>query len=243
MVLLNGAILLLNRVEMRYLNALISLIFPRVCLACGEALLQHEKTVCTLCYTGLPYTDFHILEENPVINQFLGKIDFYAGTSMFYFSKGGKIQHLIHQLKYRGRKEVGEYMGELYGKSLVKSPLYKDIDYIIPVPLHAAKLKKRGYNQAECFADGLSVSMQVPVDIKTLYRAFSSETQTRKKRFHRWENVRSIFALNNYAHLENKHVLLVDDVITTGSTLEAAGHVLKTIPGIKISVCSIGYAV
>lgn len=205
--------------------------------------MQHEKVICTHCFAGLPLTDFHLLNENPVINQFLGKIDFRAGTSMFYFSKGGKIQHLIHQLKYRRHKEVGVYAGEFYGKILLTSPLYSSIDYIVPVPLHPAKQKQRGYNQAQCFAEGLGKSMHLPVDTVTLYRAFKSETQTRKMRFHRWENVSSIFALRSTGHLENKHVLLVDDVITTGSTLEAAGLVLKGIPGIRVSVCSIAYAV
>ncbi len=177
------------------------------------------------------------------MNQFLGKIDFKAAASYFYFSKGGNIQHLIHQFKYGGLNKIGEYFGRLYGKQLLESPFFSNIDYIVPIPLHPKKEKVRGYNQSEWFAKGLSQSMLAPMDTKTLIRKFSSETQTHKSRFSRWENVKEIFAITNKEFLTGKHILLVDDVITTGSTLEAAGHTLMEIPGISISVCSLACAI
>ncbi len=222
---------------------LISLIYPRVCLACGNILYQKENILCFSCLYHLPKTNFHLMEDNPVARQFWGKINFAAATSCYYFTKGSRVQHLVHQLKYKGYKEIGEYIGKLYGNELVKSPLFGGISAVIPVPLHPRKLLKRGYNQAEWFARGLAVSMQTELDISTLIRSQASETQTRKSRFRRWENVKEIFRLTDAGRQAGKHVLLVDDVITTGSTLEAAGHALMQVPGIRISVASIACAV
>lgn len=225
-----------------YLDDLITLFFPRLCFACDKPLFKHEEYLCLDCYYNLPKTDFHLMPENPVFDQFIGKINFNAAASYYYFTKGGKVQHLIHQFKYKGYKEAGRHVGLLYGRDLIKSDNFKDIDFIVPIPLHPAKYASRGYNQAEWFAKGLSISMNIPVDTKALIRIHDSETQTHKSRFSRWENVKEIFTLNQSEHLHNKHILLVDDVITTGSTLEAAGHVLLRIEGLKISVCSLACA-
>jgi ComF family protein len=228
--------------KLGWLTDVIALLYPRQCFACDKPLYRHEEFLCLGCFYNLPKTDFHLMHDNPVLNQFIGKININAAASYYYFSKGGKVQHLIHQLKYKGFKEVGKYVGMLYGKELIKSDHYKNIDYIIPIPLHPKKRVKRGYNQAEWLARGLSESMNIPIDSKSLLRVFDSETQTHKTRFNRWENVREIFALGDSDHLQNKHVLIVDDVITTGSTIEAAGHVLLQIKGIKLSVCSLACA-
>ncbi len=222
---------------------LISLFYPRICLSCGNVLFKNENVLCFSCLYKLPKTGFHLLEENPVARQFWGKIYFTSAASLYYFTKGSSVQHLVHQLKYKGYKEIGEYLGRLYGRDLRQSPLFNGISAVIPVPLHPRKLALRGYNQAEWFAAGLAASMQVELDITTLVRIHASETQTRKSRFRRWENVREIFRITDTHRHAGKHVLLVDDVITTGSTLEAAGHSLLTIPGIKISVASIACAV
>lgn len=224
------------------LSDFISLFYPRVCFACNNALLKHEEFLCTECLFNLPVTNFHLIENNPVANQFIGKIGFNAAASFYYFSKGGKVQHLIHQFKYMGYKKIGLFIGRIYGEQLIKSPLFSNIDYIIPVPLHPRKELQRGYNQAEWFANGLALSINAAVDTTTLHRTYASESQTHKTRFSRWENVKEIFSLSNGQHLIGKHVLLVDDVITTGSTLEAAGHVLMEVPNIKISVCSLACA-
>jgi len=224
------------------LSDFISLFYPRVCFACNNALLRHEEFLCTECLFNLPVTNFHLIENNPVSNQFIGKIGFNAAASFYYFSKGGKVQHLIHQFKYNGYKKIGIFIGRIYGEQLIKSPFFSNIDYIIPVPLHPRKELQRGYNQAEWFAKGLALSIKAPIDTTTLHRMYASESQTHKTRFSRWENVKEIFSLSNGQHLIGKHVLLVDDVITTGSTLEAAGHVLMEVPDIKISVCSLACA-
>lgn len=221
---------------------LISLFYPRVCLACGNSLFKKEQVLCLSCLYKLPKTGFHLMEDNPVARQFWGKINFESAASYYYFSKGGSVQHLVHQLKYKGYEEIGRYVGRLYGHELLKSPLFNRVSAIVPVPLHPLKLAKRGYNQAECFAEGLAEAMQAELDTRSLVRVRASETQTRKSRFRRWENVKEIFQLTDSAALAGKHVLLVDDVITTGSTLEAAGHVLMQIPGISVSVASIACA-
>ena len=149
----------------------------------------------------------------------------------------------MHQLKYKGKKEIGVYIGKLYGEDLKKSPFYSNIDVIIPVPLHPKRKRRRGYNQSEMFARGLAEVFAKPYDIKTLVRTFASETQTKKSRFRRWENVKEIFALKNYQHLINKHILLVDDVVTTGATLEACAAMLLNIPGVKVSIATIACAI
>ncbi|MHC1777323.1 MAG: ComF family protein [Lentimicrobium sp.] len=224
-------------------ESILSLFFPRVCLACGNSLFKNEEILCFSCVYKLPKTNFHLEEDNAVARQFWGKINFTSAASFYYFTKGSKVQHLVHQLKYKGYKEIGSHIGRLYGVELLKSPHFKSVTSVIPVPLHPRKQAKRGYNQAEWFARGLAESMKIELDTTTLVRAHASETQTRKSRFNRWENVKEIFRVNDPGRQADKHVLLVDDVITTGSTLEAAGHELFRIPGIKISVASIACAV
>lgn len=226
-----------------YLEDLVSLFYPRICLACGNTLYKNEHMICFSCQYHLPKTNFHLIEDNAVARQFWGKINFASAASCYYFSKGSKVQHMIHQLKYKGYKEIGEHLGRLYGPELKKSPLFTDISAVLPVPLHPKKLAIRGYNQAEWFAMGLAESMKIDLDITTLLRIHASDTQTRKTRFKRWENVKEIFQLNDPGRHSGKHILLVDDVITTGSTLEAAGHELMKIPDVKVSVASIACAV
>lgn len=204
--------------------------------------MSNEECLCADCNSNLPLTDFHLTEHNPVASQFFGKIDFKAAASCYYFTKGGKVQHLVHQFKYKGFKEIGLYVGKEYGLKLKESFLFNDLDLIVPVPLHPKREKARGYNQAEWFAKGLSLSLNLEVRKDILKRIAVSESQTRKSRYKRWENVSEIFSLGDITDIQNKHLLLVDDVITTGSTLEAAGHVLMKIPGIKISVCSMACA-
>jgi len=224
------------------LDDFISLIYPRICMACGNDLFKHEHCICTFCSYHLPKTNFHLEEENPVSRLFWGKANIHSAASFYYFNKGGKVQQLMHQLKYKGKKEIGIYIGNIYGKELSKASLFNTAECVIPVPMHPHKQKKRGYNQSEMIAIGLSRSMKIPVDTKTLVKTTKTETQTRKSRFSRWENVKEVFELKEYSHLENKHVLLVDDVITTGSTLESCILNLSKVPGIKISVASMACA-
>jgi ComF family protein len=181
-------------------------------------------------------------KDNPISQTFWGRTQINTAAAYYFFSKAGKVQHLVHQLKYKGKKEVGIYIGELYGKELMNTESFGKTDVIIPVPLHPKKEKKRGFNQSEVFAIGLSSSMKLPIDTTSLIRTFASETQTKKTRFKRWENVKEIFSLQDAEKLKNKHILLVDDVITTGATIEACANLLNTIEGVTINIASIAVA-
>ena len=219
-----------------------SLIYPRICMACGKNLFRHEKCICSFCLYHLPKTNFHMGIENPLTQLFWGRTSILSAASYYYFYKGGKVQHLIHQLKYKGQKDIGLYLGNIYGKELIKSSFFNSADYIVPVPLHYKKQKKRGYNQSEIFAIGISQSMEITLDAKTLVKKTKTESQTKKSRFNRWENVKEVFELRKFNHLINKHVLLVDDVITTGATLESCVNSLSKISGIKISIATLACA-
>lgn len=224
------------------LNDFISLIYPQNCASCGNSLFKHEECLCTFCRYHLPKTNFHLQTGNPVEKLFWGRADIFSAAAYYAFGKGGKVQHLIHQLKYNGKKEIGFTVGKLYGYELKQSGKYESVDTIIPVPLHEKKKKKRGYNQSEYFAEGLSKSLNVAADTVSLLRVYESETQTKKSRFSRWQNVETIFQVVEPKKLENKHILLVDDVVTTGSTLEACALTLLQIPNVKVSVATIAFA-
>ena len=216
--------------------------YPHNCTGCGSDLLSKQELLCIKCLHHLPHTQFEKFENNPVEKIFTGRFSIKAGHSEFYFSKTQLIQHLIHQLKYKGNKEIGFYLGALMGKSLLQSPRFADLDYLVPLPLYADKEFKRGYNQAEIICDGISSILQVPVLIKNVVRQKFTETQTRKHRTERWKNVEGSFAVKNSGALNSKNILLVDDVITTGATLEACAQTILQIPGISISVATLAIA-
>ncbi len=228
---------------MSYLYDFFSLFYPKTCYACSLNLYKNESVICTSCLFKLPKTNYHLEKDNPVCKIFWGKTLVEHATAYYFFSKTGKVQHLIHHLKYKKAKEVGVFIGEIMGKELLESEFYKTVDVIIPVPLHPKKEKKRGYNQAEIFAIGLSKSMNLPLNKTSLIRTYASESQTKKTRFKRWENVKEIFSVNNTDELKNKHILIVDDVVTTGATLESCINLLlNKIDGIKVSVAAIAVA-
>ena len=225
-----------------WLDDLLWLVYPELCVSCEKPLNTGEKCLCTSCRFHLPKTNFHLEEENPVVKHFWGKVKVEAAASYFLFTKGEKVQHLIHQLKYKKRKDIGVFVGELYGYDLKKSEKFSSVDVIMPVPLHPKKLRQRGYNQSECFAEGLSQSLKIPFDSKSLKRGIATETQTRKHRYERYENVDKVFSVARPEHIRGKHVLLVDDVITTGSTLVACAEALLEQPGTRVSIATIAYA-
>jgi ComF family protein len=227
---------------MIYISDFISLIFPRICAACGNSLWKNEETICHFCEYHLPKTNFHHNPENPVTRLFRGRIMIETGAAFLYFNKGSKVQRLIHQLKYKGRKDIGIYLGDRYGGLLKYAPLFNSADAIIPVPLHKKKYMQRGYNQSEQFAIGLAGSMNIPVNKHLLVRTKATETQTRKSRFSRYQNVKEIFMVNHPERWVGKHFILVDDVITTGATLESCILALNVIPQVKISVACIATA-
>ncbi len=221
------------------LNDFLSLVFPKVCYACGKSLFKKEDCICTHCLYHLPQTNFHLYADNPVIKLFWGRTNIHSASSLYSFSKGSKVQHLIHHLKYRGKKEIGTSLGKYYGRELKKSFLFSSAEMVLPVPLHAKKLKKRGYNQSESFARGIAESMKTESPENVLVRTRASETQTRRSRFARWKNVEEVFKITEPEKLRGKHILIVDDVITTGSTLEACAGKILEIPGTKVSVATI----
>ncbi len=223
-------------------NDFVSLFFPVICVSCGKSLYKNENSICTYCLYHLPRTNFHLTNDNPVAKIFWGRINIQAASSFYAFNKGGKVQQLVHQLKYKGQQHVGIRLGNLYGYELRDNNDFNTVDLIVPVPLHAKKLRKRGYNQSLCFAEGLSESMRLPVDSTVLCRSAASETQTKKSRFTRWKNVEHIFYTQNELLLMHKHILLVDDVITTGATLEACAQALLKVEGVKVSIATIAYA-
>ncbi|MCF8367652.1 MAG: ComF family protein [Bacteroidales bacterium] len=227
---------------MNLIKDFISLFYPRLCYICENSLFKNEVVVCTRCALHLPETNFHLDEDNPVSRVFWGRVEIERATALYYYKKGGSVQTLIHQLKYHGHKEIGIYLGQLYGAQLMEVEDYKTMDMIIPIPLHKKKLKQRGFNQAETFARGLAGTMEKELVTDNVYRAIATSTQTKKGRYKRWENVSDIFRVREPENLANKHILLVDDVITTGATMEACLQTLKKINGTKLSVASIAFA-
>ena len=222
---------------------LLSLFSPPQCCACGTALVRGEQLMCAHCLMKMPLTNFHKVRDNMIEKSFWGRIHIERATSYFFFVKGSDFQHLLHALKYNGRKDIGVTMGRRFGNELVRQPDFSHFDRIIPVPLHRDKLKKRGYNQSEMIARGMSKAMSVPIDTKTLVRTTFTETQTRKSRIERWENVKSVFAANPAVNLNDQHILLVDDVLTTGATIEGCAQaLLNKNPDVKISVATLAYA-
>ena len=220
---------------------LFSLIFPQVCPACGNTLYIQENSICTKCLYELPKTNFHFNKDNEVARLFWGRIKLEAATSYYFYYKGSKFQNIIHQFKYKGQKHIGFNLGRLFGADLKNTP-FSEIEIIHPVPLHYKKLKRRGYNQSEYIARGISESLNKPVITDAVYRATDVETQTIKSRYERWENIKDVFKIKKVNKLENKHILLVDDVLTTGSTLEAcAGEILK-LDSTKVSIATLVFA-
>lgn len=220
----------------------INLLFPLLCNACGTHLHYGEKEICSHCLYDLPYTDFHLYPDNPVAKQFWSRIPFNAAMAMLYFKKGNKVQQLVHGLKYKGKTETGRLLGHLLGQKLLQNPAYAGISAIVPVPLHARKEKQRGYNQSLFIAKGIAEVLDVPVKNANLLRQKATSSQTKKSRYTRHENMESVFEVRHPEELKDGHILLVDDVITTGSTLEACGQTLLNIGVKKLSIATLAFA-
>ena len=225
-----------------FINDTLHLFYPHVCTGCGSDLIQNGNLICLECINNLPQTNFAQHANNPIEKLFWGRIPLVAAHSEFYFSKQSLIQQLIHQLKYKNNKEIGFYMGELMGKSLLDSNRFVSIDALIPLPLNAAKERKRGYNQAAIICEGMSAIMNVPVIKNNVLRQRDTDTQTKKHRTERWHNVAESFIIKDDAVLKGKHFLLVDDVVTTGATLEACGELMLSIEGVKLSIATLAQA-
>jgi len=212
--------------------------YPHNCIGCGSDVIENENFLCLECINDLPHTDFAIHANNAVEKKFWGRLALTSAMSEFYFSQDSIVQNMIHELKYRGNKKAGKYFGNLMGKSLLNSNRFK-IDVIIPLPLFERKEKMRGYNQSQIISDGIAEIMSKPVIKNNVIRKVFTETQTKKHRLERWKNVANIFFVTNPAQLEGKHILLVDDVITTGATLEACGSEILKVKDVKLSIASL----
>ncbi len=225
-----------------YFNDLLSLLYPELCQACSNSLFKHEHLICLSCLYKLPKTNFHLEHNNTIEKIFWGRVPVEKATSYLNFRKGGKVQNLMHNFKYKSKKNIGFYLGEHFARDLKKENWFDGIDLMIPIPLHYKKQQIRGYNQSEEIAKGLESITSIPVEIKVVERRLPSQTQTKKSRFKRWENVSEIFKIKEPQKIENKHLLIIDDVITTGATIEACAQKLLQVNGVKISVATLAYA-
>lgn len=221
---------------------LLNLIYPNLCVICNESLMIGEEIFCFKCLHEMPKTNYHLETDNTVEKRFWGKVPVYRATSYFHFYKGSPFQKLLHELKYRGNKEVGRVIAQYAAVDLLNSPDFCSVDVIVPVPLHPKKYAQRGYNQSEWIAKGLSEILDKPVDTTHLIRIRENTTQTKKSIFERYQNTSGIFTLTEKTIFRKKHVLLVDDVLTTGSTLEACMIALMETDYIKISIFTLAIA-
>ncbi|GEO04317.1 amidophosphoribosyltransferase [Adhaeribacter aerolatus] len=220
------------------------LLFPEFCQACERTLATGEELVCTHCRLKLPYTNVHLQppELNPLSVRFFGKVPMQHVLAYLYFNRAGRTQRLLHALKYRGVQEVGELLGSWYGHTLRESGYAQAFELIVPVPLHARKRRQRGYNQSDSFAMGLAAALDLPWSNQVLKRTQYTSSQTHKSRPERWENVAEVFQVISPGLIQNKKILLVDDVITTGATLEACGLTLLKAGCAEVNVCTIAAA-
>ena len=223
------------------LNDFISLIYPRLCIHCGKMLVKGEEYLCIHCECDLPRTAFHNENDNPVSRIFWGRVNVVNATSYLSYHKESITQKIIHAIKYHGEKELGILMGKRFGIELNSCPI-NQVDFIIPIPLHKLRLERRGYNQSECIAKGIAEAMNKPCFSELIKRKVFTNTQTAKSRYDRWLNVEEVFEVSSPEKLINKHILLVDDVITTGATIESCVTALLKIEGCKISVATLAYA-
>jgi ComF family protein len=203
------------------------LLFPPYCYACERALASGESLICTYCRIRLPYTDIPHKEPDAALkHRFSGQVRLQHALAYLYFKRSGRVQRLLHALKYQGAQEIGLLLGQWYGEILREHGFQTAFDQILPVPLHVAKKRQRGYNQSESFARGLGQALQVPVSDQVLSRQVDTSSQTHKTRAERWQNVEHVFRVTRPALLQGQRVLLVDDVLTTGATLEACALTL-----------------
>jgi len=226
---------------MKFLLDIFYLFFPNTCVCCDSNLSANEKTICLKCRFELPVTHFTALKNNPVEEIFFGRIPVAYATSLLFYKDKGISQHLISQLKYKGNQNIGTFLGEWIGDALKHCERFPDIDYIIPVPLHPKKLKKRGYNQLTTFGESLSKILDTPYIDTLLIRKSITDSQTHKSRIDRFKNVKEIFYLTDTSFLKNKHILLIDDVITTGATIEACALELGRTKNITISIVTMSF--
>lgn len=217
---------------------LLNLFFPRVCLGCSAYLGDNEAYICTSCRHQLPLTNFHLDGSETLKNVFYGRVNLEQATALLHFSKRGIVQQLMHNLKYRGQQKVGVFLGKWLGEELKTIDGYQDVDVVIPVPLHKSKLRRRGYNQVAGFGQEIANALEIEFNTKVLQKTKATKTQVFKNRFLRSSANSATFSISENQTLKGKHILLVDDIVTTGSTIESCANALMDIKGIKISVAT-----
>ena len=224
------------------LSCFLELFFPEICVVCGTKLISQEVHLCASCQFRIPKTNFHLQPENPMEQIFYGRVLIERAAAFFAFQKGSDYQKILHRLKYKGQDQLGDFMGRLYGNTLINTNFVLTLDLILPVPLHPKKERKRGYNQSFHLAQGIGKALKLPVETSSVRRVVYSNTQTRKNRFERWQNVEGIFELIHPESLDGKHILLVDDVVTTGATFEACVAAIHEKCDAKISLLTLAIA-
>ncbi len=226
-----------------FFESLYHLLYPSICQGCNRKLLKGERVLCLQCENALKILPLYTQTNNVVEQKFYGRVNIQRAASMFVFVKHGLLQHLIHQLKYKSKKEIGIYLGEKYGALLKTQTDYATIDCIVPVPIHPERKVSRGYNQCDLIAEGLSKSLNIPVYDSIIFRKTHKESQTKKSRKERWKNVAGDFYAPELSKLAHKHVLLVDDVITTGATLDACANLLLQSTEVKVSIVTLAVVI
>ncbi|MBS1626501.1 MAG: ComF family protein [Bacteroidetes bacterium] len=226
-----------------YIKDFTHLIFPHHCEGCGTDVLNNDDLLCAKCLHELPATNYFFSSNNPVEKTFYGRCNITSAASAFYFTKNSLLQHLLIQLKYKGNKEVGYFLGKLMGLQIQQSGRFNCIDALIPLPLNPKKESKRGYNQAALLCEGIAEVLKISVVYNAVERVVFTETQTKQNRIHRWQNMENVFAIKDITSIQNKHILLVDDVITTGATLEACANSILQKSNAKVSIATAAYTI
>lgn len=219
-------------------HSLLHLFFPHICAGCGSDLLNETSALCLKCIDALPETNFEWFPNNPVEKKFWGRLPLQGATAQYYFTGNSLMQQLMHQFKYRGNKELGLQLGRMMGQSIKRSGRF-DADVLVPLPLYAARERKRGFNQSAVLCSGISESLGIPVLQNAVIRSQHTDTQTKKGRIERWQNMEGKFVPTDLNAVAGRHIMLVDDVVTTGATLEACGAELLKIPGVTVSVAAL----
>lgn len=222
-------------------SSLLDLLFPDICAGCGDDLSGNSSVLCLKCIEAIPETNFEWFAGNPVEKKFWGRLPLSGATAQYYFTHESLMQHLMHQFKYRSNKELGFQLGRIMGENIKRSGRFAP-DALVPLPLFASKEKRRGYNQATVLCEGMKESLHIPVLNDVIIRSKHTDTQTKKGRIERWENMEGKFVLVKPEAIRNKHIILVDDVITTGATLEACGVELLKAANVELSVATLCYA-
>jgi ComF family protein len=213
-----------------------------LCTGCGSDLISDEQLLCFQCINRLPVTNFELYANNPVEKIFWGRAAIQSASAQYYFTKNSILQHILHQFKYNNKKEIGTYFGRIVGEAICQSNRFTGIDALLPLPLFASREKRRGYNQAAVLAEGIASVMQLPVLKNSIERITATKTQTQKNRIERWQNISGKFKLKDKESVSGKHILLIDDVITTGATLDACANELLQAEGVQVSIVTLAYA-